>query len=182
MSVADLPRVLRRAAPEDLARAARALETKPARFDLCQHVLTKQDWPCELIDVEPLLDESATVLLYLGPRQRDIASLRARFRVACELDVLFEQVSPGLVDEQSEEPAEELPSRRQLRILQLRCRRGRLRSLGRAQGDVGHRCRGGKPGSCDPWVTKWVRLLRDQQVDGISGNSVGKDGRDELGS
>jgi hypothetical protein len=110
ISVADQPRVLRRAAPEDLARAARTHETKPARFDLCQRVLSEQDWPCELIDVEPLLDESATVLLYLGPRQLDVASIRARFRVACELDVLFEQVGPGLVDEQSMELSEAPPS------------------------------------------------------------------------
>jgi len=107
ISAADRPRVLRRAEPEDLARAEHAQEAKPARFDLCQHILQEADWPCELIDVEPLLDESATVLLYLGPRQRDVASLRARFRVACDLDVVFEQVGPGADDDRSEERAEE---------------------------------------------------------------------------
>ena len=103
---ANRPRLLRQAGPEDLARARHAEQTKPARFTLCQNVLQEENWPCELIDVETLLDESATVLLYLGPRQRDVASLRARFRVACDLDVVFEQVGPG-PDDESDDLVEE---------------------------------------------------------------------------
>jgi PSP1 C-terminal conserved region len=86
----DRPRVLRLAGPEDLACSDRAQETRPSRFTLCQRVLEEANWPWELIDVEPLLDGRATVLHYLGPQHLDVASLRARFRVACDLDVVLE--------------------------------------------------------------------------------------------
>jgi len=86
----DQPHVLRLAGPEDLARSRSAQETRTGLLTLCQRVLEEGNWPCELIDVEPLLDGCATVLHYLGPHQLDVASLRARFRVACDLDVVLE--------------------------------------------------------------------------------------------
>jgi PSP1 C-terminal conserved region len=107
VSAAERQCVLRRAAPEDLARAVHAQKMKLARFNLCQRVLEQEDWTSELIDVEPLLDESATVLHYLGPHPPDVALLRARFRAACELDVLFERVGLGVDDEKAEELEEE---------------------------------------------------------------------------
>jgi hypothetical protein len=49
-----------------------------------------------LIEVEPLLDGAATVLHYLGPHHLDVSSLRARFRVLCDLDVVLEPAGPEL--------------------------------------------------------------------------------------
>ena len=60
------------------------------------------NWPWELIDVEPLLDGRATVLHYLGPHQLDVAPLRARFRVECDIDVVLEPVGNDLDGELSD--------------------------------------------------------------------------------
>jgi hypothetical protein len=97
----DRPRVLRLAGPEDLARLERAQELRSSRFDLCQRVLADWNWPWELIEVEPLLDDRATVLHYLGPQNLDVAALRARFRVACELDVVLEPAGTDPQGDQS---------------------------------------------------------------------------------
>jgi hypothetical protein len=86
------PRVLRMAGPDDVMRSLRALEARSDRFALCQRVLREEDWPWELIDVEPLLDGRSAVIHYLGPAQIDAASLRARFRVAFDLEVVLEPV------------------------------------------------------------------------------------------
>ena len=72
----EQPRVLRLAGPEDLTRSERAQQARPSRFMLCQRVLDEGNWPWELIDVEPLLDDRTTVLHYLGPHRLDVASLR----------------------------------------------------------------------------------------------------------
>jgi hypothetical protein len=48
----------------------------------------------ELIDVETLLDQHTTVIHYLGPRDLDLTLLRARFRTACDFDILFEPAGP----------------------------------------------------------------------------------------
>jgi hypothetical protein len=84
------PHILRRAAPEDLASSERAQQSRPSRFTLCKRVLEEGNWPWDLIDVEPLLDDRTLVLHYLGPHHLDIASLRARLRVVCDLDVVLE--------------------------------------------------------------------------------------------
>ena len=60
------------------------------RFDLCGRILDEGGWPLELIDVETLLDEDTTVIHYLGPRDLDLALLRARFRSTSGFDVVFE--------------------------------------------------------------------------------------------
>ncbi|MFI5456112.1 MAG: PSP1 C-terminal domain-containing protein [Isosphaerales bacterium] len=101
----DRPSVLRLAAAGDLARADRARESRSSRFTLCQRVLEEGNWPWELIDVEPLLDGRATVLHYLGPQHLDLASLRARFRVACDLDVVLEPAGTDLEGDASHERA-----------------------------------------------------------------------------
>jgi hypothetical protein len=89
---ADQRRVVRPAGPEDLARSRHAEAMRSDRFALCQRILREGDWPWELIDVEPMLDDRATVLHYLGPHQLDAATLRARFRMACDFDVVLEPV------------------------------------------------------------------------------------------
>lgn len=97
------PHVLRLADPEDLSRSRSALAARASRFSLCQRILEEGDWPWELVDVEPLLDGRATVLHYLGPHQIDAASLRARFRVECAIDVVLEPVGEDVSPEFSEE-------------------------------------------------------------------------------
>jgi hypothetical protein len=101
----DRPRVIRAAGPDDLARSERAKELRSTRFALCQRVLADGNWPWDLIDVEPLLDDRATVLHYLGPQNLDFASLRARFRLACDLDVVLEPAGTDLDGAGSEEHA-----------------------------------------------------------------------------
>jgi PSP1 C-terminal conserved region len=88
----DQQSVLRPADPEDLARSRHAESIRSDRFALCQRVLREGDWPWELIDVEPMLDDRATVLHYLGPHRLDAAILRARFRMTCEFDIVLEPV------------------------------------------------------------------------------------------
>ena len=72
----DQQSVLRPAGPEDLARSRHAESIRGDRFALCQRVLREGEWPWELIDVEPMLDDRATVLHYLGPHHLDAATLR----------------------------------------------------------------------------------------------------------
>jgi hypothetical protein len=101
----DSPHVLRAAGPDDLSRSRSALAARSSRFSLCQRILEEGNWPWELVDVEPLLDGRATVLHYLGPHQIDVASLRARFRVECAIDVVLEPVGEDVGPELSEEDA-----------------------------------------------------------------------------
>jgi hypothetical protein len=98
----DTQHVVRLAGPDDLVRSRDAAEKRASRFSLCERILREGNWPWPLVDVEPLLDGRATVLHYLGPHHIEVASLRARFRVECELDVILEPVGsdPG------EEPAD----------------------------------------------------------------------------
>jgi hypothetical protein len=97
--VSPRAQVLRLAGPDDLASSRRAEALRQDRFTLCRRVLEEEEWPGELIDVEMLLDDRATVLHYLGPAQLDAASLRARFRMTCDFDVLLEPVGADLVEE-----------------------------------------------------------------------------------
>ncbi len=89
------PSVYRAANSEDLARAHEANESRLLHFSMCERILKEagRDW--ELLDIEPLLDGGTIVLHYLGPHDLDAASLRARFRVACNLDVVLEPVGQG---------------------------------------------------------------------------------------
>jgi hypothetical protein len=97
----DSSRVLRVADADDLSLSKCAEELRSSRFRLCQKILRDGNWPWELVDVEPLLDGRATVLHYLGPHQLDVAPLRARFRVECDLDVVLEPVGDDLESEHS---------------------------------------------------------------------------------
>jgi uncharacterized membrane protein YgcG len=84
--------VIRPAGPDDLERSRRAAAARPDRFDLCRRVLEQEGWPWDIVDVEPLLDDGATVLQYLGPHHLDVAAIRARFRMTCGLEVVLEPV------------------------------------------------------------------------------------------
>ena len=86
----DRPRVLRPAVPADLEEARLSESLRSERFSLCQRILGDGGWPLDLIDVEPLLDPSTTVLHILGPLDLDLAALRSEFRSRSEFDVLFE--------------------------------------------------------------------------------------------
>jgi hypothetical protein len=95
----NAPGVLRLAGPDDLSRSRRAEDARPGRFSLCQRILQEGNWPWPVIDVEPLLDGRSTVIHYLGPHQIDVASLRARFRVECDIDIVLEPVGADLDSE-----------------------------------------------------------------------------------
>lgn len=95
--------ILRAAGADDLERA-RALERdRPGRLAACEAVLRVGDWPLDLIDVEPLLDEGRAVLHYLGPRHLEADALRHALREAAGLDVTLEPV--GRVEPEGEPAA-----------------------------------------------------------------------------
>ena len=128
---ADSPHVLRLADPEDLARSKSAQAARPSRFSVCQRILQEGNWPWELVDVEPLLDGRATVIHYLGPHRLDVAPLRARFRVECDIDVVLEPIGADLDSEaadQDPDPHEIGGGLRQLRLHRWRRMRERIGS------------------------------------------------------
>ena len=149
---ADRQRVLRRAGPEDLARAAHAQKLSLARFDNCRLVLEEEEWHSDLIDVESLLDESTVVLLYLGPRPPDEAFLRSQFRVACKLDVVFERIGPGVDDEQLEAMVDDERAGDGCGSCDCDTRGGGCGVAARAQGDDGPCSRHFQPGALRPRV------------------------------
>jgi hypothetical protein len=104
---ADMPHVLRAASSDDLARAENVSESRSRRFSRCRGILEEAGWLWELLDVEPLFDGHSTVLHYLGSLKPDEASVRARFRVACDFDIVLEPVGGDLVDDASEAIEEE---------------------------------------------------------------------------
>ena len=104
-------RVLRIAGPDDLLRSRHAAESRLDHFSLCQRILEQANWPWEVVDVEPLLDGRSTVIHYLGPHRIDIATLRARFRTECDLDVVLEPVGTDLDTEYSTDAAHERAKR-----------------------------------------------------------------------
>jgi len=99
--------VLRVASPDDLARSLCAKEMRIDRLAVCEQILRDSDWPWPVVDVEPLLDARSTVLHYLGPHHIDVAPLRARFRVECDFDVIFEPVGDDTGEERGS-PVEQL--------------------------------------------------------------------------
>jgi hypothetical protein len=84
--------LLRPASDQDLEDARRSAELRSERYQVCQRICGEQSWPLEVIDVEPLLDPKTTVVHYLGPRDLDLALLRAQIRRACDFDIIFEPV------------------------------------------------------------------------------------------
>ena len=70
--------------------------------------------------VEPLLDGRSTVIHYLGPHQIDVAPLRARFRVECDIDVVLEPVGTDSETEFAHDHVHEHETaRRRMRIVRL---------------------------------------------------------------
>ena len=100
-----LATLLRPATPDDLERAQQVEIHRAAHFEACRAVFEGGDWPLELIDAEPLLDEGRTVLHYLGPHRLDASGLIAAFRDRCGLDVVLEPAGRD-VPEPEPEPAE----------------------------------------------------------------------------
>jgi len=98
----DRPGLLRTAGPEDLERARRSETLRDEQFATCRRILEEGGWPLDLLDVEPLLDLSTTVLHVLGPNDLDMALIRARFRSLSDLDIVFESVgSESSLDHES---------------------------------------------------------------------------------
>jgi hypothetical protein len=97
--------VLRLAGSDDVSRNRDAEALRADRFVLCERVLEKDGWPWQLIDVEPLLDPTTTVLHYLGPGQLDVGLLRARFRRECGLDIVLEPAGTDATADDGTEPA-----------------------------------------------------------------------------
>jgi hypothetical protein len=93
----DHPCLLHEASPLDAEAARCAGEARDERYARCVQVLREGNWPIELVDVEPLLDRTTTVLHFVGPLDLDFARLRAHFRTLCELDVVFEPVGSAAV-------------------------------------------------------------------------------------
>ena len=92
-------RVLRAARADDLQRARVVAEDRSRRLAACEQFFGDGHWPLELVDVEPMLDESRTVLLYLGPHKLDAAGLAQALRDACGLDAFFEPIGLDAQDE-----------------------------------------------------------------------------------
>jgi hypothetical protein len=86
------PGLLRPASAQDLEDARRSEQLRSERYQVCQRICAAEAWPLEVIDVEPLLDQKTTVVHYLGPRDLDLALLRARIRRVCDFDIIFEAV------------------------------------------------------------------------------------------
>ena len=89
-AVATTARILRPAAPDDLARARQLAEGRPGQLAACERILRGGDWPLEVLDVEPLLDGDRTVLHYLGPHRLDVDRLGPILCDACGLHVILE--------------------------------------------------------------------------------------------
>jgi cell fate regulator YaaT (PSP1 superfamily) len=96
------PRVLRVADADDLARARAVATERPRRLESCERFFQDGRWPLELIDVEPMLDEGRTVLLYLGPHKLDASGLAQALRDVCGLDAVFEPIGLDAQDEPEE--------------------------------------------------------------------------------
>ena len=92
---AEEPRVLRTAAPGDLARARAAERERLDWFPACSRIVQEGRWDIELLDLEPLLDDRRVVVHYLGPPRFDPSALVAALRSAIDLDSLFEPVAEG---------------------------------------------------------------------------------------
>ncbi len=106
-SLPNPARVLRAASPEDLERARQVELDRPRRLALCQRIFQDGVWPLELIDVEPLLDDQRTVLLYLGPHRLDASGLLAALRASCHLDGVLEPIGRDVPEFEEDLPADD---------------------------------------------------------------------------
>jgi cell fate regulator YaaT (PSP1 superfamily) len=96
-------RVLRSAEAADFDRARHLEGERTARLLACERVFRDGLWPLELVDVEPMLDGSRTVLHYLGPHKLDTAGLAHAMRERCGLEVWLEPVGRDAPDDDSQQ-------------------------------------------------------------------------------
>jgi len=92
--------LLRRSEAQDRERAIRAERDKARRLSTCEQFFSNGQWPIDLIDVEPMLDDLRTVAHYLGPHRLNASALLQAVRETCGLDLFLEPVGH---DEPSEE-------------------------------------------------------------------------------
>ncbi len=95
-------RLLRAARANDLSRARVVADDRSRQLAACERFFGEGRWPLELVDVEPMLDEGRTVLLYLGPHKLDADGLAQALRDACGLNAIFEPVGLDVQDEPDE--------------------------------------------------------------------------------
>ena len=88
----SVTRILRAADPDDLARGRQSGLEREARFLDCLRVFENADWPIEIIDVEPLLDDRRTVIYFLGSPRFEVAAVLTAFRTSCNLDVMLQSL------------------------------------------------------------------------------------------
>ena len=98
------PRVLRAAAPTTWREPRTVAEDRSRRLAACERFFRDGEWPLELIDVEPMLDEGRTVVLYLGPHKLDASGLAQALRDVCGLDAIFEPIGLDAQDEPEAAP------------------------------------------------------------------------------
>ncbi|MDB5352820.1 MAG: putative PSP1-like protein [Planctomycetota bacterium] len=91
--------LLRPASSEDFSRAKIAASDRDRRLAECERIFRDGEWPMELIDVEPLLDDR-TVLHYLGPHRLDATGLFQLLRDRCGLNVVLEPVGLDVEDDE----------------------------------------------------------------------------------
>ncbi len=96
--------LLRAAGLDDFTQAKIAASDRDRRLAECERIFRDGEWPMELIDVEPLLDDRRTVLHYLGPHRLDASGLFQLLRDRCGLDVVLEPVGLDVEDEDEQEP------------------------------------------------------------------------------
>jgi cell fate regulator YaaT (PSP1 superfamily) len=88
----ETARVLHAAEQADLELARLASNQRHLRFEACERALREGTWSIELIDVEPLLDDSRTILYYLGPSRLDVVELLAAIKETCGLDAILQPI------------------------------------------------------------------------------------------
>ena len=98
------PRLLRVVNAEDLERSRFVAQDRARRLLACERVFRDGEWPLELIDVEPMLNDQQTVLLYLGPHRLDSSGLVQALRDLCDLDAVLEPVGLDSADDVEVEP------------------------------------------------------------------------------
>ena len=97
------PKLLRLADAADLERGQVVAADRARRLSACERVFRDGEWPLELIDVEPMLDDRRTVLLYLGPHRLDASGLVQALRELCDLEAVLEPVGLDEVEEPEHE-------------------------------------------------------------------------------
>ncbi|MGC8638702.1 MAG: hypothetical protein ACP5XB_02355 [Isosphaeraceae bacterium] len=134
--MSDQQKIVRLAGPDDWRNHLQCQRLRIERFAVCRGILEEMDRGLELLDVEPLLDQTTTVLHVLGPPGLDLALLRAGVRSRTDFDVVFEPLGQETGSGQGATPAPASSS--SCSGCQLRAGEGQL-SVGSCQLAVGGR-------------------------------------------